>query len=703
MSSQTAQPNAKSDRVPSRLTGLLLLSNAIAFNKWSLERLFSADQYIYSLASVVAIALLQLVVASIGLWFILRRPTGIFGSGANRAVVFGLVAVLFFGLYGNLRALHIIDPDRELRQAWQEMSTGEELLIDLTIPLKKTLSRSLLNLQLPDHDSRSLFSDRVLVRDLSGTDYDSQAPRFFPANLAQRELNVAGQLEEIPRENLRLWQPLMDSVEYFEHAKFYPIAGHFLDDQRTQFEISVGFYALARRDAGKPASVEGYLKVVWNRPPSSPIDQLESWRINEWKTSSLQMQESKALLFDEVLDSVLPPSVLAEARRSRHEELVLNFLLGNEDGTRSKPHEFFSIPAFDRHPGIAVVDIDNDGFDDIYLMSRWGPTMLLHNNGDGTFDERAAQYGLVLNDFNSAAIFADFDNDGDSDVFIGRTLARSVYLKNDNGRFVDRSGDIDVPLPFFASSLAAADYDGDGLLDIYISTYASDMIRHQGHDAYSRYLPESDTEHLSALLESGESHENLNRPGPPNLLLRNTGSGFIAEKSTPELRLFLNTYQSTWADYDNDGDPDLYVANDFASNVLFRNDGAGNFSNVTEVSNTADIGFGMGATWGDYDQDGRQDLYVSNMYSKAGQRITAQIPGIDPRIVKMAGGNSLLRNTEDTFEHVSGMASPAITVERAGWSWGSQFADINNDGALDIFALSGYYTAPGEAEIPVDT
>jgi hypothetical protein len=173
--------------------------------------------------------------------------------------------------------------------------------------------------------------------------------------------------------------------------------------------------------------------------------------------------------------------------------------------------------------------------------------------------------------------------------------------------------------------------------------------------------------------------------------------------SEANTRLFLNSYQSTWADYDRDGDPDLYVANDFSPNVLLRNDGTGKFTDVTQASNTADIGFGMGATWGDYDQDGRQDLYVSNMYSKAGQRITAQIPGIDPRIVKMARGNSLLRNIEGTFQHVSGMTQPSLTVEHAGWSWGSQFADVNNDGTLDIFALSGYYTAPGEAEIPVDT
>jgi len=703
MNDQTADLGVKSSAVPDRLVGLLLLLIALAFNKWSVERLFSADQYIYASANVAAIVILQVLLGGVGIWLLLRQSTLRLHAASTPVTVLGLVAVLCVGLYGNLKALHIIDPDRELRLAWDEMSAAEELLLELTIPVKQALSRSILNLQLPDHGSVSLFADNVLVHDLATSQLHAAPTQILPAYLTQREFIVAQDPEEIPRSNLQLWQPLLDTVEYFEHAKFYPIAGHYLDTERTLYEISAGFYALARLNQGQPASVEGKLKVVWSRLPSEAADKAEGWRINEWHTSSLLIKESKQLLFSEVLDSALSPSDLAEARRSRHEEFILDFLRAEDDKGRKKPHEFFSLPSFDRHPGIAVVDIDNDGFDDIYLMARWGPAMLLHNRGDGTFDEVAEQYGLALHDFNSAAIFADFDNDGDSDVFIGRTLAHSLYLKNENGHFIDRSSDINTPLPFFASSLAAADYDGDGLLDLYISTYAADMIRHQGRDAFERYLSESDTVKLSTLLDDKNSHDNLNRPGPPNVLLHNTGTGFVVSDDTPELRLFSNSYQSTWADYDNDGDPDLYVANDFAPNVLFRNDGAGKFTDVTAPSNTADIGFGMGATWGDFDQDGRQDLYVSNMYSKAGQRITAQIPGIDPLIVKMARGNSLLRNTADHFQHVSGMSRPAITVENAGWSWGSQFADLNNDSTLDIFALSGYYTAPGEAEIPVDT
>ena len=108
----------------------------------------------------------------------------------------------------------------------------------------------------------------------------------------------------------------------------------------------------------------------------------------------------------------------------------------------------------------------------------------------------------------------------------------------------------------------------------------------------------------------------------------------------------------------------------------------------------------MGVSWGDYDNDGLQDLYVCNMYSKAGNRIMGKIPGLDPRIVMLAGGNSLFRNRGGHFRKVSGVEPPSLLVEKVGWAWGGQFADFDNDGFLDIYSLSGYYSAPPEIAIP---
>jgi hypothetical protein len=137
---------------------------------------------------------------------------------------------------------------------------------------------------------------------------------------------------------------------------------------------------------------------------------------------------------------------------------------------------------------------------------------------------------------------------------------------------------------------------------------------------------------------------------------------------------------------------------------MFRNDRKSGFTDVTEQMGTADLGFGMGVSWGDYDLDGRQDLYTSNMFSKAGQRIVALIdPSVlDPRVAKMSGGNSLFRNHGDHFKKVSGLESPALKVEKAGWSYSGQFTDIDNDGFLDIYALAGFYTAPADLALPID-
>ena len=93
---------------------------------------------------------------------------------------------------------------------------------------------------------------------------------------------------------------------------------------------------------------------------------------------------------------------------------------------------------------------------------------------------------------------------------------------------------------------------------------------------------------------------------------------------------------------------------------------------------------------------------MTNMFSKAGRRITAQIAALDPRLTQLARGNSLLRNDGGRFRKVSGMQPPALLVEKVGWSWGAQFLDFDNDGFLDLYAPSGYYTAPSEVEIPLD-
>ena len=188
------------------------------------------------------------------------------------------------------------------------------------------------------------------------------------------------------------------------------------------------------------------------------------------------------------------------------------------------------------------------------------------------------------------------------------------------------------------------------------------------------------------------------------MLLVNRGGGrFELAPENATVGLWRNSLQATWGDYDQDGDPDLFVANDWAPSNLLRNDGAAGFTDVTAEAGATWFGFAMGASWGDYDNDGREDMYVSNMYSKAGRRIVAKVPGIQKRFAESAAGNWLYHQVEGgRFEQVAGLDPPAMTVMKAGWSWGGRWTDFDNDGFLDLYVLSGYFTAPKELSSELD-
>jgi hypothetical protein len=607
-----------------------------------------------------------------------RRRAGIFGGALVSA------GLMLLGP-GTGRGTRADEPPRaNAEEALARVDRLEELLLKLT-PEVQDLDTSVLNLNLPDAYSHHLFAQTVTVTDLSPT---TLPPASQNAGLtAARQWPIDGEVRSTTPRALRLWRPFLDRVDFFTQAHFKLVRGRFLDPAETRYAADVRFEGVARMSSGLYDSVDAKLEISWSRQavPGAPSD--PGWRIDAWRTKTFGLVEAARPLFAEVLDRAIPdPADLKRARTSLQESLVIERL---RDPKLPKPHKYFQFQSLNQHPGLSVVDVDRDGFDDLYVMERWGPNLLLRNRGDGTFEEIAAKLGLNITDHTSCALFADFDNDGDLDVFLGRTLAPSMYLVNEGGRFVDRSRElVGSPLPALVSSISAVDYDGDGLLDVYFSTYAID------DDLAEEFLPVATYNEIHRRWRDG-GHLFRNRPGPPNVLLRNVGGGrFELAPTAGELAVWRNTFQSTWSDFDNDGDMDVYVVNDFAPNNLLRNDGHGHFVDVTEETGTADLGFGMGASWGDYDNDGRQDLYVSNMYSTAGRRITEEMGELAAQVAPMARGNSLFRNLGDRFLKVSGLEPPALQVERVGWAWGGQFLDVDNDGYLDIYSLSGYYTAP---------
>ena len=200
--------------------------------------------------------------------------------------------------------------------------------------------------------------------------------------------------------------------------------------------------------------------------------------------------------------------------------------------------------------------------------------------------------------------------------------------------------------------------------------------------------------------------------GGPNVMLRNDATPSCANVSwrfTPATRDYgfdqnnnKFSYAACWDDYDDDGDLDLFVTNDFGRDNLYRNDG-GYFRDVADEAGVADFGPGMSSCWGDYDNDGRMDLYVSNMFSSAGNRI-AHNPkfhaGADERTLAAfrhhARGNSLFRNVGGgKFEDVSVDARVAV----GRWAWGSKFVDFNNDGWQDIVVSNGFITQENTGDL----
>jgi hypothetical protein len=322
--------------------------------------------------------------------------------------------------------------------------------------------------------------------------------------------------------------------------------------------------------------------------------------------------------------------------------------------------------------GFAVGDVDGDGLEDLYLPQPAGlPNLLLRRRADGRLEDIAAWAGVDFLDSTRTGLLVDLDNDGDLDL-VTNLAATIAFLENDgSGRFTLRTSG-NAPE---STMLTAADYDGDGFLDIYACRYLN-PYENQGVP-----LPYHDAEN-----------------GYPNVLLDHDGAWTVRDV-TDEVGLGENntrfSFAAAWEDYDNDGDLDLYVANDFGRNNLYRNDG-GHFVDVAAEAGVEDISAGMGVSWADYDGDGWMDLLVSNMYSSAGNRVTYQrefqsaADGTDlSGFRRHARGNSLFRNLGDgSFEDRS--VQEGVTMGR--WAWGSIFFDVGNNGRPDIFVPNGFMT-----------
>jgi Flp pilus assembly protein TadD/peroxiredoxin len=333
--------------------------------------------------------------------------------------------------------------------------------------------------------------------------------------------------------------------------------------------------------------------------------------------------------------------------------------------------------------GLAVGDMDNDGLDDLYICQPPGlPNRLYHNRGDGTFEDVTEKAGVGVLDGTASALFADFRNKGVQDLLVVCGSGPLLFLNQGNGKFSLKREAFQFRQPPQGTFTHAgiADYDCDGRLDIYFCLYSYYL----GLDQYHYPAPYFDAQN-----------------GPPNFLLHNEGNATFQDRTEAAGLNVDNdrfSFACAWGDYNSDGAPDLYVANDFGRSNLYRNDGNGKFTVVSAEAGVEDVGAGMSASWFDFDNDGNQDVYVANMWSSAGMRVSEQenFHEKEPEAIRAlyrrhARGNSLYRNQGNgKFRNVSLEAG----VDVGRWAWCSDAWDFDHDTYPDLYVANGYISGP---------
>lgn len=342
------------------------------------------------------------------------------------------------------------------------------------------------------------------------------------------------------------------------------------------------------------------------------------------------------------------------------------------DGVRSR-----LLPE-DMGPGLGWGDCDGDGWPDLYAAafggpinapsesrSSWPHSQLYRNRGDGTFEDITTASGVDVSEFGMGVSWADYDGDGDLDLYVTH-YGPNVLLRNEGGcRFVDVTADTGTAggEADFSAGATWGDFDGDGDIDLYVTNYVE-------------FDPSTAAD--AASLQFGMAVPFTLNPASyapaANRLLRNEGGRFVeiaAEMGVANTE--GRSLSATWADFDDDGLLDLYVANDVSDNAFYRNRGD-SFEDISAASLTADYRGAMGIAVTDFDRDGDVDFFVTHWI--------AQENGLYANHLEF-GLDSVM------FADVAEMMGLGYTaLEYVGW--GTEFIDYDNDGYKDLFVANGH-------------
>ncbi len=283
-----------------------------------------------------------------------------------------------------------------------------------------------------------------------------------------------------------------------------------------------------------------------------------------------------------------------------------------------------------RNFGISIVDFDNDGREDLYVSTYYSPNLLYRSLGNGRFVNVAEAAGVAHDGTSTMSCWGDIDNDGDLDMYLGNRLeSNALYLNNGDGTFTGISESAGVNSAHHTRAVMFGDIDRDGYIDLYVANLSG-----------------------------------------PNYLYHNNGDlTFTNIMETAGAQDFGLAMGSLFFDYDNDGDLDIYLVHDGNQpNILYQNDGSGLFTDVSRTANADFAGQGMGVDFGDVNNDGFFDLYITNLY---------------PNALLVSNGNGTFR--ENTLSSQAG---------DPGMGWGTVWLDYDNDGLQDLYVSNDSYFSP---------